>query len=78
MFGRSFDRAILPGPLALHSAGPTAGKAVLVVWLYGCRCLPVEGDPVCGATQVLPDCHQRQSDILFWLARTIGRCFIVA
>ncbi|MBD0865526.1 MAG: hypothetical protein GDA36_07930 [Rhodobacteraceae bacterium] len=38
----------------------------------------VAGDPVYGATQVLPDCRQRQSGVLFWPARTIGWCFIVA
>ncbi|MBD0865804.1 MAG: hypothetical protein GDA36_09495 [Rhodobacteraceae bacterium] len=44
---------------------------VLVVWLCDCR---LRG----GATQVQPDCRHRQSGVLFWPARTIGRCFIVA
>ncbi|MBD0865723.1 MAG: hypothetical protein GDA36_09035 [Rhodobacteraceae bacterium] len=28
--------------------------------------------------QVLPDCRHRQSGVLFWPARTIGRCVIMA
>ncbi|MBD0866633.1 MAG: hypothetical protein GDA36_14140 [Rhodobacteraceae bacterium] len=58
MFGKSVDLAIPSGPwpyLALPSI--TAGKAVLVVGLCDCRWLRVEDDPVCGATQVLPDLH---------------------
>ncbi|MBD0865171.1 MAG: hypothetical protein GDA36_05950 [Rhodobacteraceae bacterium] len=41
MFGGSLDLAILSDPLALHDL--TSGKAVLVIWLCDCRCLPVEG-----------------------------------
>jgi len=73
MFGKSVHWAILSGLLALPDF--TVGKAVLVVWFYAiagaCR---LRG----GATQVLPDCRQSQLGILFWPARTIGRCFIVA
>ncbi|MBD0864746.1 MAG: hypothetical protein GDA36_03605, partial [Rhodobacteraceae bacterium] len=41
MFGESLDLAILSAPLALP--GLASGKAVLVVWLCDCRCLPVAG-----------------------------------
>ncbi|MBD0865582.1 MAG: hypothetical protein GDA36_08245 [Rhodobacteraceae bacterium] len=75
MFGERVDLAILSGPLALP--GITAGKVVLVVRLCDCRCLRVEGDPVCDTPQVLPDCRHRQSGVLFCPARHIGRCFIV-
>ena len=44
MFGGSFDLAILSGPLALP--GFTAGKAVLVVWVYA-----IAG--VCGVRVIL-------------------------
>jgi len=53
--GGSFDWTILSGPRALHLAKR--------FWWSGCdcRCLPVEGDPVCGSPQVPPDCRHRQS-----------------
>ena len=77
MCSRSVDLAIPSGPMA--SSGLTSGKAVLVVWLCDCRCLRVEGDPVCGTMQVLPDCRHRQAGrlVLVFASPNIGRCFIV-
>ncbi|MBD0865936.1 MAG: hypothetical protein GDA36_10230 [Rhodobacteraceae bacterium] len=63
MFGGSFNLTILSGPLALP--GLTSGKVALVVRLCDCRCLRVEGDPVCGSPQLLPDCRHRQLGVLF-------------
>ena len=77
MFGGSLDLAILAGSL-VFSLALQSGKAVLVVGLCDCRCLRVAGDPVCGATQVLPDCRHHQLGVLFWPARTIGWRVIVA
>ncbi|MBD0865563.1 MAG: hypothetical protein GDA36_08145, partial [Rhodobacteraceae bacterium] len=73
MFGGSFDWAIRSGLLDLPRA-----KRFWWSGLRDCRCLRVAGDPVCGATQVLPDCHHRHLGVLFWPARTIGWCFIVS
>ncbi|MBD0865257.1 MAG: hypothetical protein GDA36_06415 [Rhodobacteraceae bacterium] len=59
--------------LTLLGQGGFDGLVMRLSVFAGC------GDPVCGATQVLPGYHQRQSGVLFWSARTtIGRCFIVA
>ncbi|MBD0865181.1 MAG: hypothetical protein GDA36_06000 [Rhodobacteraceae bacterium] len=69
--------AIPSGPLALP--GLNSGQSGFGgPGLRDCRYLRVAGDSVCGATQVLFDCRQRQSGVLFWPARTIGRCVIVA
>ncbi|MBD0864436.1 MAG: hypothetical protein GDA36_01900 [Rhodobacteraceae bacterium] len=56
----------------VRSAGLTSGKAILVIWLCDCRCLRVEGDPVCGTMQVLPDRRHRQLGVLFCPARKSG------
>ncbi|MBD0864634.1 MAG: hypothetical protein GDA36_03005 [Rhodobacteraceae bacterium] len=54
MFGGSFDRAILSGPLALHRAKRFWWSGYVIAGVCGLRG---------GSLQVLPDCRYRQSGV---------------